>query len=214
MTSVERGLLKIKDPNDLKLGYDTLKTTYDQRYFLNALPGYFADKKIQTVPGWVKNAVIDGIGSRDPLLVNEAVRVAGALKINCSGELMSLYKNVKSTYGCNEEMLKTTILNSLSTMDNPKKQWFFYDLLTKEDVPVLSSSFEALLDAMVTSRSQAYDQKLGEYSYKLSSLKSKYQTGKEHDYRFKKCQYLAEKIENLRGRIARDNSENQKGGKQ
>jgi hypothetical protein len=203
MTTVQRAMLNITDPADLKTAYDTLTTSYDQRYFINALPGYFKMKNIQTIPAWVNDAVIAALVNKDPLLVNEAIRVAGALKVQCATEIMDLYKTAHTTFGCNENMIKSAILISLIPMSDANKQQFYYDLLTNESFPVLSASFGALLEALNSQPSQAYLPKLAEYSTTLDSLVTNMAAQKDPNYyRLQLCRDMLVKVNNLRSSIS------------
>jgi hypothetical protein len=202
MTKVQRAMLNITDPADLKTAYDTLTTSYDQRYFINALPGYFKMKNIQTIPVWVNDAVIAALASKDPLLVDEAVRAAGVLKVPCATELMDLYKTVHTTFGCNENMIKSAILVSLIPMSDANKQQFYYGLLINEPFPILSASFGALLEALNSQPSQTYLPKLAEYSSNLDSLATKMASQKPPDYRLELCRQVLAKVNNLRGSIS------------
>jgi len=203
MTKVQREMLKITNLNDLKTAYDTLTTSYDQRYFINALPGYFKMENIQTIPAWVNDAVIAALASKDPLLVDEAVRVAGALKVQCAAELMDLYKTVHTTFGCNENMIKSGILMSLIPMIDANKQQFYFGLLANESFPVLSASFGALLEALDKTRSMDFLPKLAEYSSSLSALAAKMESEKEPNYyRLQLCREMLAKVDRLRNSIS------------
>jgi hypothetical protein len=205
MTRYEKAIANITDPNDLKTAYDTMKTDYDRRYFLNALPGYFKDHNIQTMPDWIEKAVLYGLNNKNPLMACEAIRAAGALKINYSDNLMTLYPTIRTTFGCHEDMLKSAVLNSLSRLDNANKKQFYYDILTKEQMPLLGAAFNTLLDAIYTMPDQIYAQKLTEYSSTLGTMIGQMEasTEKEKDYRLPRYKELKDKIERLRNRIAK-----------
>jgi hypothetical protein len=212
MTRYEKAIANITDPNDLKTSYDTLKTDYDRRYFLNALPGYFKDHNIQTVPDWIEKAVLYGLNNKKPLMVCEAIRTAGALNINYSDNFITLYPSIRTSFGCHEDMLKSSVLASLSRLDNANKKQFYYDILTKEDMPCLSATFNTLLDAIYAEPDQIYAQKLTEYSSTLGTIISQMEssTEKEKDYRLPQYKDLKDKIERLRNRIEKS----QQGGGQ
>jgi hypothetical protein len=203
MTKYEKAIAKIDDLNDLQTAYDTLKTDYDRRYFLHALPGYFADLKIKAVPDWVEKAVLEGIGSRKPLYIREASNTAGALGISCSRELMDLYPTVRATYGNHEDMLKSTIIAALIRMENSSKKQFYYDILTKDDVPLMSASFSALLDALFKEPDPMYAQNLMEKSSVLGIQIAQIEadTDKEKKYQLPRLREVKEKIDRVRSRI-------------
>jgi hypothetical protein len=205
MTKYERAIAEITDPNDLKIAYDTLKNNYDRRYFLNALPGYFADHKIKTVPAWVEKAVLEGIKSKDPQYIREAVWATGALKINYSGDLMSLYPTIRTTFGCHEDMLKSTILVSLSRMENAGKKQFLYDILTKDEMPLGCATFSALLDAIYAEPDLMYTQKLEEFSSTVGTQIAQItaDTDQEKKYWLPRLQEEKDKIDRVRSRIAK-----------
>jgi hypothetical protein len=205
MTRYEKAIANITDPNDLKTAYDTMKTDYDRRYFLNALPGYFADHKIQTVPEWVEKAVLDGIKSKDPQYIREAVWTAGVLKINYSGDLMTLYPTIRTTYGSHEDMLKSTILVSLSRMENAGKKQFLYDILTKDEMPLGCATFSALLDAIYAEPDVMYELKLAECSSTLGDQIAQITAGadQEKKYYLPRLQEIKDKIDRVRTMVAK-----------
>jgi hypothetical protein len=204
MTRYEKAIANITDPNDLKTAYDTMKTDYDRRYFLNALPGYFSDHKITTMPDWVEKAVLDGIKSKDPQYIREAAWTAGALKINYSSDLMALYPTIRTTYGSHEDMLKSTILVSLSRMENAGKKQFLYDILTKDEMPLGCATFSALLDAIYAEPDARYEQKLAECSATLGAKITQISadTAKEKKYQLPRLQEVKDKIDRVRTKIA------------
>jgi|WetSurMetagenome_2_1015567.scaffolds.fasta_scaffold95959_2 hypothetical protein len=204
MTRYEKAIAKITDPNDLKTAYDTMKTDYDRRYFLNALPGYFADHKITAVPDWVEKAVLEGIKSKDPQYIREATWTAGALKINYSGDLMELYPTIRTTYGSHEDMLKSTILVSISRMENAGKKQFYYDILTKDEMPLGCATFSALLDAIYAEPDLKYAQKLTEHSSTLGTQIAQISADKDQEkkYWLPRLQEIKDKIDKVQTRIA------------
>jgi hypothetical protein len=204
MTRYEKAIAKITDPKDLKTAYDTLKTDYDRRYFLNALPGYFSDHKITTVPDWVEKAVLDGIKSKEPQYIREATQTAGALKINYSSDLMTLYPTIRTTYGSHEDMLKSTILVSLSRMENPGKKQFLYDILTKDEMPLGCATFSALLDAISAEPDARYEQKLAECSSTLGDQIAQIDAdpNKENKYLLPRLREVKDKIDRVRTKVA------------
>jgi hypothetical protein len=204
MTRYEKAIANITDPNDLKSAYDTMKTDYDRRYFLNALPGYFKDHNIQTVPDWVQKAILDGIRSKDPQYIREAAWTAGALKINYSGDLMALYPIIRTTYGSHEDMLKSAILESLIPMDNASKKQFLYDILTKDGMPVGCATFDALLDAIYADPDVMYEQKLAECSTSLAAQIAQIEadTDKEKKFWLPRLQEIKDKIDRVRTKVA------------
>jgi hypothetical protein len=209
MTVVERQLINTADISEIQQIYDTLKTDYERRNFIHALPRYFSMKNITSVPAWVDNAVLTALTSNEPFYVAEAVRTAGVLKINCSQVLMNLYRSVHAKYGCNEELLKSYILNSLRCIQDPGNHQFFYEVLTADNMPLLSAQFEALLYALEKNRkmdvkSNVYNIKLAECSSKINSLKIQFQTDKKHGYGYRRASEILKKIEALREGIAKD----------
>jgi hypothetical protein len=204
MTRYEKAIANITDPNDLKTAYDTMKTDYDRRYFLNALPGYFKDHNIQTVPDWAQKAVLDGIRSKDPQYIREAAWTAGLLKINYSGDLMALYPAIRTTYGSHEDMLKSTILVSLIRMDNANKKQFLYDILTKDGMPVGCATFGAMLDAIYAEPDVMYAQKLTDFSTTLAAQIAQIEadTVKINKYGLPRLQEIKDKIDRVRTKVA------------
>lgn len=200
LTYMERKMYVNTDLNGLAVLYDTLKTEYDRRYFLSALPGFYAERKIQAsvVPSWVNSAVIAGLYSKDPLCVFNAANTANALKINCPQDLMAVYKTVHNTFGSHEDMIKTAILGALAGLYDPAKQSFLYDVLTKDYFPLLSSTFAALLNAIETVKSPIYLPKLTVCSDSLTSLTIRLQSAKEKSYKFQECLAMQNKVKNLR----------------
>jgi len=197
MTRYEKAIANITDPNDLKTAYDTMKTDYDRRYFLNALPGYFTDHKIQTVPDWVEKAVLDGIKSKDPLMVYEALITAGNLKIGCAKEIMGLYNTIPMTFGCQEDMIESAVFLSVAKLDFPEKQQFLYDAITKTPPPVLSPAFENLLWAMESAKSQKYATKLSERLDTINVILNGLQNNKEEWFKRETSRKIIKKIESL-----------------
>ena len=114
---------------------------------------------------------------------------------------MDLYKTVHTTFGCNENMIKSAILMSLIPMTDANKQQFYLDLLTNESFPVLSASFSALLEALNSQPSQAVLPKLAEYSARLDSLATKMAAQKPPDSRLELCRKMLAKVNNLRSSI-------------
>jgi hypothetical protein len=204
MTKYEKAISNITDQNDLKTAYDTMKTDYDRRYFLNALPGYFKDHNIQTVPDWVQKAILDGIKSKDPQYIREAAWTAGALNINYSNVLMALYPTIHTTYGSHEDILKSTILESLIPMDNANKKQFLFDILTKDGMPLGCAMFGALLDAIYAAPDTIYTQKLADYSSTLDAKISQMEadTSQEKNYWISKLKEIKDKIDRVRNRVA------------
>jgi hypothetical protein len=204
MTRYEKAIAEITDPKDLEYAYDTLKNNYDRRYFLNALPGYFADHKIRAVPEWVEKAVHEGIMSNDPQYIREASMTAGILKINYSGDLMNLYPAIRTTYGSHEDMLKSTILVSISRMENTGKKQFYYDILTRDEMPFGCAAFSALLDAITAEPDLMYAQKLTEHSSTLASriAQIRADTDKEKKYLLPRLQELKDKIDRAKDKAA------------
>jgi hypothetical protein len=204
MTRYEKAIADITDPKDLEYAYDTLKNDYDRRYFLNALPGYFADHKIKAAPEWVEKAVLYGIKSRDPQYIREAARTAGALKINYSGDLMDLYPAIRTTYGSHEDMLKSAILVSISRMENAGKKQFYYGILTRDEMPLGCATFSALLDAIYAEPDLMYAQKLTEFSSTLGAqiAQIKADTDKEKKYLLPRLQEIKDKIDRAKDKAA------------
>lgn len=204
MTGYEKAIAKIDNMNDLKTAYDTMKTDYDRRYFLNALPGYFADHEIKAVPDWMEKAVLDGISSKDPQYIREAARTAGALGTNCSDDLMALYPAIRTTYGSHEDMLKSTVLVSLISMDNADKKRFYYDILTRDEMPLGCAAFGALLDAIYAEPDPMYAQKLDEFSVTLGTQIAQIEadTDKEKKYLLPRLNEIKDKIDRVRTKIA------------
>ncbi|MBN1131252.1 MAG: hypothetical protein JXA71_19840 [Chitinispirillaceae bacterium] len=204
MTRYEKAIVKIDNMNDLKTAYDTLKTDYDRRYFLHALPGYFTDHKVKTTPEWVRTAVLDGIESKDPLLVNQAINTAAVLKLECAQHLMDRFSIVRDSFGSNFVMLETSIIRAVSRMSNPYKAQFYTGILEKESLPILSSSFNALIDAMVINRSQLYSEKLADYSGRIGSIITELEAKQGEKYYLEKYKELKGKIDTLCDLIAQD----------
>jgi hypothetical protein len=204
MTRYEKAIANITNPNDLKTAYDTMKTDYDRRYFLNALPGYFKDHNIQTVPDWVQKAMLDGIKSKDPQYIREAAWTASALRINYSSDLMSLYPTIRTTYGSHEDMLKSTILESLIPMDNANKKQFLYDILTKDGMPLGCATFGALLNAIYAEPDAMFSQKLTEFSTTLGTQIAQItaDTLQEKKYWLPRLQEIKDKIDRVSAKIA------------
>lgn len=113
LTYLEKEMYQTRDARELKALYRKLKTEYDRRYFLLAIPEYVAERKISKIPRWLRVAVVHNLKSKDPLVVYNAVNAVTALKISCPGTLMSVFKSVHVTFGSNEEMIKTAILGAL-----------------------------------------------------------------------------------------------------
>jgi hypothetical protein len=200
LTYMEQKMYTKADLNSLAAMYDSLKTDYDRRYFLSALPGFFAERNIQAsaAPSWVYSAVIAGLRSNAPLCVFNAANAANALKINCPQDLMAVYKTVHNTFGSHEDMIKTAILGALCGLYDPYKQSFLYDVLTKDYFPVLSASFSALLNAIETAKSPMYLPKLSVYSDSLNSLATRMQSAKEKSSKLPECLAMKNRVNALR----------------
>jgi hypothetical protein len=202
LTYMEKEMYKTASTDGLGALYNNLKTEYDRRYFLLALPGYFAERKIQSAtPAWVTTAILAGLQSKDPLCVHNAAVAAGMLKINCAPQLMACYKTVHNTFGSHEEMIKTAILGALAGMSDPEKQNFLYDVLTKDRYPLLSGTFIALLAAMETSKTTYYIPKLSAYSDSLDTIAIRIGKVKEQEYKVSECNAVKERINRLRNEI-------------
>jgi len=204
MTRYEEAIAGISNPKELKIAYDTLKTDYDRRYFLNALPGYFDDHHITNVPFWVEKAVLDGIKSKDAKYVREAVEVAGVLKLNFSDVLIKLYPSIDSTFGYHADMLKSRIIRSLTVMDNKNKKEFYLKTLQKYDVPHLCETFDALLGAIQAEPDTIYDQNLAGLLSKLESKIAKKEEGSDKDKQFQLSRLIEvrNRIEKSRAKIS------------
>jgi hypothetical protein len=203
MTNIERTMYGASNMNDLKNTYDTMKTDYERRYFLCALPNFCIDMNIQSIPAWMGNAVIAGLASKDPLCVFNAVNAAGALKISSTTELMALYNTTHSTFGCHEDMIKSAILGSICKVDSgnttalTKKNAFLYSVLTSDSLTLLSASFSALINALTLNANASYIPKLQEYSTRLSALETKLSAEKESFFYLDRCRGLKNKITTL-----------------
>jgi hypothetical protein len=197
LTYMERKIYANTDINGLQTIYDSLKTEYDRRYFLSALPDFFKERNIQSVPGWVSAAVINAFASNDPLCVLNAVRTSGSLKINCYGQLVALYKTGSTTFGSHKDMIITAIFGALYGMDNPSKSIFLNDVLTNDHFPLLSASFSSLISAMETAKSPMYTQKLAVFSDSLNSLKTRLSAATERSYKLQECLAMQNKVNKL-----------------
>jgi hypothetical protein len=132
---------------------------------------------------------------------------------------MDLYRTVPTKYGSNEELIKSYVIHSLSRINDPGNHQFFYEVLTTDRLPLLSAQFDALLDAIDKSRkgnakSIVFDNKLAEYSAKVSSFKTNLNASKnpgERENR-KRAGEMLKKIERLRNAIAQDQARLMQGG--
>lgn len=202
LSYMEKEMYKTTGPSELGTLYNSLQTEYDRRYFLLALPGYFAERKTQTAaPAWVATAILTGLQSKDPLCVYNAAVAAGTLKINCAPQLMACYNTVHNTFGSHEDMIKTAILGALAGMDDPNKQTFLYGVLINEHYPLLSGTFATLLSALETVKSPKYAQKLMEYSNTLDSLAAKLGAVEESKYKAQQCIAVKARVDRLRNEI-------------
>lgn len=205
MTKYGKAIAKITDSKELKAAYDALETDYDRRYFLNALPGYFIEHEIKNVPGWIKKAVLDGINSNNPQYCREAIVTAGALKISCSNELMTLYKSIPTAFVGHVDMLQSSILISLGNMKNSAKKRFFYKILAAEDIPLGLATFDVLLDVIYTEPDLMYAQKLTEFSSIFGEQIAQITADKDkvkNEYQLQKLQKMKAKIDKVRTKVA------------
>ena len=202
LTFMEKQMYQTASTSELGMLYNSLTTEYDRRYFLLALPGYFAERKIQSAaPAWVTTAILNGLQSKDPLCVHNAAVAAGMLKINCAPQLMACYKTVHNTFGSHEDMIKTAILGALAGMDDTNKQAFLFGVLTNEHYPLISGTFEALLSALETVKSPTYVSKLTAYSDTLETLALTLGKVKEQEYKVRQCRAVQDRINRLRKMI-------------
>jgi len=163
MTRYEKAMQQTSDIYLLENMWDTLSTEYDRRFFLNGLPGYCRDKQVTELPEWITNAVKKSLKSKDPMLVYEAISVAGKLHLECGNELVTLFPKISSTFGCHTDMLKSTLIASLETIDYASKDEFYYKVLENDDINILSAEFESLLDVIESSPKKKYARKLAEH---------------------------------------------------
>jgi hypothetical protein len=199
LTYMQKRMNVSKDIAGLEKLYDSLKTEYDRRYFLSGLPGFLTEKRIQSSAlSWINSAVVKGLASNDPLCVFNAVNAASALKINCPRELMATYKIVHDKFGSHEEMIKTAILGSMCGLNDPAKQGFLFDILTKEKMPLVGSTFSALVNALETTKSQMYLSKISEISDSLNSLAARLQSADQKSYRLPECMAMQKRVTYLR----------------
>jgi hypothetical protein len=200
LTYMERKMYVNADLNGLGVLYNSLKTEYDRRYFLSALPGFFAERKIQAsaAPSWVSSAVTAGLHSSDPLCVFNAANTANALKVSCAQDLMAVYKIVHNTYGSHEDMIKTALLGALSGLYDPSKQTFLLGVLTNDYFPLLSSSFAALLNAIETVKSPMYLPKITAYSDSLNSLATRFLSGNDKGSRLPDLLAMQKRVNSLK----------------
>jgi hypothetical protein len=101
-------------------------------------------------------------------------------------------------------MLKSTILVSISRMENAGKKQFLYDILTKDEMPIGCATFSALLDAIYVEPDPMYAQKLTECSTTLGDQIAQItaDTDKEKKYRLPRLQEIKDKIDRVRTQIA------------
>jgi hypothetical protein len=200
LTYMERKMYTNADLSGLAVLYDSLKTEYDRRYFLSALPGFFAERKIQAsvIPTWINAAVIAGLRSMDPLCIFNAANTANILKIGCAQELMAVYTTVHNTFGSHEDMIKTAILGALAGLNDPSKQSFLLSVLANDYFPLLSASFSALLNAIETVKTPTFLPKITEYSDSLNSLATRMQSAKEKSSKLPECLAMQNRVNNLR----------------
>ena len=198
LTYMERNMYACADINGLQTLYNTIQNDYDLRYFLAGLPGFLAERKVTTVPGWAQVVVVNGLSSKDPLVVYNAARTANMLGVNCTMQLMAVYQTVHNTFGSHEDMVKTAILGALSRFDDPNKQNFLYNVLTKDRYPLVSGTFTALLSAMESSPTPLYLPKLAACSDTLDSLAIRGGGLKEHEYIVREFRGVQERINRLK----------------
>jgi hypothetical protein len=201
ITPMETKMYACPDLSSLQALYNTLKTDYDRRYFFSGLPAYLADNNIPNAPNWAGVAIVNAFGSNDPLCVYEAVNAAGRLKLSCTSQLMALYKDVHTTFGSHEDMIKSSILGALGGLYDANKALFFNDILTNDHYLLLSASFASLINAMETAKSPIYAKQLSVYSDSLNSLLGRLQAMKEPDFRLRSCKVMLARVNNLMAEI-------------
>jgi hypothetical protein len=197
LTYMERNMYACTNMNELQKLYSSLQTDYDRRYFLGGLPGFMAERKIAAPPRWVRTAVVDGLSSKDALVVFNAANVANVLRINCAPELMACYKAVHNTFGSYEDMLKAALLHALGNLDDMNKHAFLQEILTKDNYSPASGAFTALLDALESYPATTYLPKLSACSDTLDSWIARLRSEKGHELTIKNYQAVQSKIRKL-----------------
>lgn len=197
LTYMERNMYTCADMHELQNLYASLTTDYDRRYFLGGLPGFMAERNITATPRWVRSAIVDGLSSKDALVVLNAANAANALKIGCGPELMTCYKAVHNTFGSYEDMLKAALLHALGNQDDANKHAFLQDVLINDNYSPASGTFMALLDALESYPATAYLPKLSACSDTLDSWIARLGSMKGHELTIRNYRAVQSKIRKL-----------------